>query len=197
MAVPTKTDIAKRKVNRDKLAKKITEDGHLKEAELIRIVRNAIDRAWMTAANKLVFLEDRVVPDMDSKTRTKWLIKCNHCGNMFKLTDVQIDHRVGEFPCTSREEFFGYIMSRLDVGFDDLQVLCIEDHQIKTLAERNGITFEEARIEKQVIAVCKGSVSSVKAFLTKRGITPAGNAEQRKKQVREALTANEALKQEE
>lgn len=187
MPVPSKADIAKRKANRDKLAKKITADGHLKDGELVRIVRKAIDAAWMTAANKLVLLEDRVIPDMNPNTRTKWLIKCDHCGNLFKLTDVQVDHIVGEFPCTEPEHFFGYIMSRLDVGFDDLQVLCIEDHQIKTLAERNGISFEEARIEKQVIAICKGSTSSVKAFLSERGITPAGNAEQRKKQVREAI----------
>ena len=187
MPVPSKADIAKRKANRDKLAKKITADGHLKDGELVRIVRKAIDAAWMTAANKLVLLEDRVIPDMNPNTRTKWLIKCDHCGKLFKLTDVQVDHIVGEFPCTEPEHFFDYIMSRLDVGFDDLQVLCIEDHQIKTLAERNGISFEEARIEKQVIAICKGSTSSVKAFLIERGITPAGNAEQRKKQVREAL----------
>lgn len=193
MTVPSNTDIAKRNANRAKLAKKITEDGHLKEAELVRIVRKAIDAAWMTAANKLVFLEDRVVPDMNPNTRTKWLVQCNHCKKMFKLTDVQIDHRQGEFACTKREDFYPYILSRLDVNFDDLQVLCIEDHQIKTLAERQGITFEEARLEKQVIAVCKGSTSSVKAFLIERGITPAGNAEQRKKQVREALKQEEVI----
>ena len=55
--IPSKADIAKRKANRDKLAKKITEDGHLKENELVRIVRKAIDSAWMTAAHKLVFLD--------------------------------------------------------------------------------------------------------------------------------------------
>jgi hypothetical protein len=187
MTVPSNTDIAKRKANRAKLAKKITDDGHLKEAELVRIVRKAIDAAWMTAANKLVFLEDRVVPDMNPNTRTKWLVQCNHCKKMFKLTDVQIDHRQGEFACTKREDFYPYILSRLDVNFDDLQVLCIEDHQIKTLAERQGITFEEARLEKQVIAVCKGSTSSVKAFLIERGMEPARNANERKKQVRECL----------
>ena len=189
--IPSEADIKKRKVNRDKLAKKVTEDGHLKEAELVRIIRKAIDAAWMTAANKLVFLEDRVIPDMNPDTRTKWLVQCNHCKKMFKLSDVQIDHRQGEFACTKREDFYPYILSRLDVNFDDLQVLCIEDHQIKTLAERQGLTFEEAKLEKQVIAVCKGSTSAVKAFLIERGITPAGNAEQRKKQVREALQQEE------
>lgn len=185
--IPSAVDIGKRKSNRAKLAKKVTEDGHLKEAELVRIVRKAIDAAWMTAANKLVFLEDRIIPDMNPDTRTKWLIECNQCKKMFKISDVQIDHRQGEFPCAKREDFYPYILSRLDVNFNDLQVLCIEDHQIKTLAERQGITFEEARLEKKVIAICKGPTKAVQAFLLERGITPASNAEKRRNQVREAL----------
>lgn len=193
MTIPSQADIKKRKDNRDKLAKKITDDGHLKENELVRIVRKAIDSAWMTAAHKLVFLEDRVIPDLDETTRTKWLCKCNICGNMFKLTDVQIDHQKGEFPCTNRDEFLGYILSRLDVGFDDLQVLCADIpsknhvgcHSIKTFGERYGLTFDEAKTEKQVIAICKAKED--KAFLIERGLTPASNADKRKQQVREEL----------
>ena len=114
MTVPSQADLNKRKANRDKLAKKITEDGHLKEQELVRIIRKAIDSAWMTAAHKLVFLEDRVIPDMDDTTRTKWLIECNICKGLFKLTDVNVDHRIGEFPCTNRDEFQSYLLSRLE-----------------------------------------------------------------------------------
>lgn len=185
--VPSQSDIAKRKLNRDKLAKKITEDGHLKENELIRIVRKAIDSAWMTAANKLVFLEDRVIHDMNPATRTKWLVECNQCGKMFKLADVQIDHRIGEFACTNREDFYAYILSRLDVGFDDLQVLCIPDHEIKTLGERLGITFEEARIEKAVIAIMKEKASVIDKWLGGRGIKVAKNPQARRDAVRQCL----------
>lgn len=185
--IPSQSDIAKRKANRDKLAKKITEDGHLKENELIRIVRKAIDSAWMTAANKLVFLEDRVMHDMNPATRTKWLVECNQCGKMFKLADVQIDHRIGEFACTNREEFYAYILSRLDVGFDDLQVLCIPDHEIKTLGERLGITFEEARIEKAVIAIMKQKASVIDKWLSDRGVKVAKNPQARRDAVRQCL----------
>lgn len=193
--IPSKADIAKRKANRDKLAKKITEDGHLKENELVRIVRKAIDSAWMTAAHKLVFLEDKVIPDMDTATRTKWLIECNNCGNMFKLTDVNVDHVVGEFPCTSREEFMSYLLSRLDVNFDDLQILCVDIpkknhtgcHQIKTLSERLGITFDEAKIEKVVIEVCKMKAAQIDVWLKERGATCAKNPKARRDKVREVL----------
>ena len=193
--IPSKADIAKRKANRDKLAKKITEDGHLKENELVRIIRKAIDSVWMTAAHKLVFLEDRVIPDMNPETRTKWLIECNQCGNMFKLTDVNVDHVVGEFPCTNREEFMSYLLSRLDVGFDDLQILCTDIpkknhagcHPIKTLSERLGITFEEARLEKQVIAVMGLGSAGQRKWLTDHDVVPESNEEKRRKQVREIL----------
>lgn len=193
MVVPTKQDIQKRKNNRDKLAKKITEEGRLKEQELVRIVRKAIDSAWMTAAHKLVFLEDRVIPDLDPETRTKWLIECNQCGKMFTLPEVNVDHIVGEFVCTNREEFMSYLFNRLDVGFDDLQILCIDNkkknhigcHQIKTLAERQGLTWNQAVIEKQVIDICKKKQD--KQFIKESGLVPESNAEKRREQVREIL----------
>lgn len=195
MTVPSQADIAKRKANRDKLAKKITEDGHLKENELVRIVRKAIDSAWMTAANKLVFFEDKVIPDMNPATRTKWLIECNQCGNMFKVDEVNVDHVVGEFACTNREEFMSYLFSRLDVNFEDLQILCVDIpkknhtgcHQIKTLSERMGITFEEAKIEKEVIAICKLKAAQIDKWLSDRGIKVAKNPQARRDAVREVL----------
>ena len=191
--IPSQSDINKRKANRDKLAKKITENGGLKEQELVRIVRKAIDSAWMTAAHKLVFLEDRVIPDLDPTTRTKWLIQCNICGNMFKLNEVNVDHRIGEFPCTSREEFQSYLLSRLDVVFDDLQILCVDIpkkghtgcHQVKTLAERLGITFEQALYTKKAIAIEKSK--NTKIWLMDRGVVPAKNSKDRRTQIIKVL----------
>ena len=193
--IPSKADIAKRKANRDKLAKKITEDGHLKENELVRLVRKAVDSIWMTAAHKLVFLEDKVIPDMNPDTRTKWLIECNNCGNMFKLTDVNVDHVVGEFPCTNREEFMSYLISRLDVGFDDLQILCADNpkkdytgcHSIKTLAERNGLTFDQAKLEKGVIKIINLTATEQSNWLRDKGVKPGSNEEIRRNQIRNVL----------
>lgn len=204
--IPSQSDIKKRKVNRDKLAKKITEDGHLKESELVRIVRKAIDSAWMTAANKLVFFEDKVIPDLDPDSRTKWLVECNICHKMFKVTDVNVDHRIGEFPCTNRGEFMSYLVSRLDVGFDDLQILCVDIpkknhvgcHQIKTLSERMGISFEEAKIEKKVIAVCKhpATAKQVDEWLEQHGVTGyTRNKDGRRNAVRDVLKKIEEEKE--
>lgn len=195
MTVPSQADLNKRKANRDKLAKKITEDGHLKEQELVRIIRKAIDSAWMTAAHKLVFLEDRVIPDMDDSTRTKWLIECNICKGLFKLTDVNVDHRIGEFACTNRDEFQSYLLSRLDVGFDDLHILCVDNpkknhigcHQIKTLGERYGLSFDDAKVEKQVIDLMKKKASEIDKWLLDKGVKVGKNKEARRNAIREIL----------
>lgn len=178
---PSKADIDKRKKNADTLRKKITEDGFLLEKELVRIVRKAIDAAWMTSANKLVFLEDRVIPDMDPSTRTKWLIKCDHCGKMFKLSDVEIDHVVGEFQCKAPKDFASYITNRLGVGFKDLQVLCKEDHLNKTYAERNGVSIEEATYQRVAIDLIKKKMDT--EWLKSKGVKPASNQAKRRIQI--------------
>jgi hypothetical protein len=193
MTVPSQADLDKRKKNRDVLAKKVTEDGHLKETELVRIIRKAIDSAWMTAAHKLVFLEDRIIPDMDESTRTKWLLECNICHKMFKLDCVNVDHRIGEFECKTREDFSKYIFSRLDVGYDDLQILCIDDpkknhkgcHEVKTYMERHGVSWNEALCQKECIDIIKQKKD--KSWLSERGITPKSNAKLRREQIIEEL----------
>lgn len=183
--IPSPQDLAKKRANIAQLRKKITKDGYLTEAELVRIVRKAVDSAWMTANNKLVFLEERVIPDMDPATRTKWLIQCEHCKGYFKKADVEVDHKIGEFQCKSPADFDSYITNRLVVGFDDLQILCKPDHAIKTYAERHGISFEEARIRKEAIEVCKQKKD--REFLVERGVLPASNEEKRRAQIEQLL----------
>lgn len=183
--IPSQSDIQKRKTNADKLRKKITQSGKLLEKELVRIVRKAVDSAWMTAAHKLVFLEDRVIPDMNESTRTKWLIKCDHCGNLFKLCDVQVDHIIGEFPCTSPDDFHAYIMNRVNVEFKDLQILCKEDHLNKTYAERHGLSLEEAKCTREAIRIQKEKKDV--EWLKERGYTPASNKDKRREQIKQKL----------
>lgn len=185
MTVPSQVDIQKRKKNADQLRKKITEDGFLTEKELVRIVRKAIDSAWMTSANKLVFLEDRVIPDMNDLTRTKWLIKCDHCGKLFKLGDIQIDHVVGEFQCKIPADFESYIINRLCVGFKDMQVLCKEDHLNKTYAERHGVSIEEATYQRIAISLEKKKMD--KEYIKSKGFEPIRNPQKRRQQLVEIL----------
>lgn len=113
--------------------------------------------------------------------------RCALCNEMHSMSEIEVDHKTGNSSLRSMNDVRSFIESMILVSFDDLQLVCKPCHKIKTLAERMGVTLEEAKVEKQVIAICKGSVSSVQAFLLERGITPASNGEKRRNQVREAL----------
>ena len=188
MTVPSQADIKKREAKLQQFLKKLDADGKPQEKHVLSVVRSAIRTAWMKSDVKLAYLYMNTIPDMDDKTRTKWLVKCEMCGELFKLTDVEIDHRNGNHTFTKVEDFENYFKNILMVGFDDLSILCKEDHAVKTLAESQGISIESARLEKKVIAICKQSAKLIDAYLAENGVTGhAKNKDARRDAVRELL----------
>lgn len=192
MTVPSQADIKKREAKLQQFLKKLDADGKPQEKHVLSVVRGAIRSAWMKSDVKLAYLYMNTIPDMDDKTRTKWLVKCEMCGELFKLTDVEIDHRNGNHTFTKVEDFENYFKNILMVGFDDLSILCKEDHAVKTLAESQGISIESARLEKKVIAICKQSVKLIDAYLAENGVTGhTKNKDARRDAVRELLKEKE------
>lgn len=185
MTVPSKADIQKREQKLKQFLSKLYEDGKPQEKHVVSVVRSAIRSAWMKSDVKLAYLYMNTIPDMDNNTRTKWLAKCEMCGELFKLTDLQVDHRFGNHSFTKVEDFKNYFDNILMVGFDDLQILCKPDHEIKTLAERLGISIDSARIEKKAIELQKNKKDV--AFIKSSGYTPASNQAARRKQIVEIL----------
>ena len=192
MTVPSQADIKKREVKLQQFLKKLDADGKPQEKHVLSVVRGAVRQAWMKSDVKLAYLYMNTIPDMDDKTRTKWLVKCEMCGELFKLTDVEIDHKFGNHTFTKVEDFENYFNNILMVGFDDLSILCKEDHAVKTLAESQGISLESARLEKKVIAICKQPAKIIDAYLTERGVTGyAKNKDGRRDAVRNVLKEKE------
>lgn len=192
MTTPSQTDIKKREAKLQQFLKKLDADGKPQEKHVLSVVRGAIRSAWMKSDVKLAYLYMNTIPDMDDKTRTKWLVKCEMCGELFKLTDVEIDHKFGNHTFTKVEDFENYFNNILMVGFDDLQILCRDDHLAKTLSESLGISIEMARTEKKVIAICKQSVKLVDKFLVDNGVTGySKNPTSRRNAVREVLLKQE------
>lgn len=186
MTVPSKQDIQKRESKLKEFLKKLDSDGKASEKFMVSVVRSAIRSAWMKSPTKLAYLYMNTIPDMDDSTRTKWLSRCEMCGELFKLTDVEIDHRSGNHSFTKLQDFESYFNNILMVGFDDLQILCKEDHSIKTLSESNGISIEEARVLKEVIRMEK--TKSDVAFIKKAGYTLGSNKDKRREQMIEILS---------
>lgn len=192
MTVPSQADIKKREAKLQQFLKKLDADGKPQEKHVLSVVRGAIRSAWMKSDVKLAYLYMNTIPDMDDKTRTKWLVKCEMCGELFKLTDVEIDHRNGNHTFTKVEDFENYFNNILMVGFDDLSILCKEDHACKTLAESQGISIESARLEKKVIAITKQPAKLIDAYLAENGVTGVTkNKDARRDAVRKLLKEKE------
>ena len=196
MTIPSQLDIKKREAKLQQFLKKLDADGKPQEKHVLSVVRGAIRSAWMKSDVKLAYLYMNTIPDMDDKTRTKWLVKCEMCGELFKLTDVEIDHKFGNHTFTKVEDFENYFNNILMVGFDDLQILCRDDHAAKTLSESLGISIEMARTEKKVIAICKQSAKLIDKFLAENGeVNYTKNPASRRDAVRRVLLTQQQEKE--
>lgn len=187
MTVPSQADIKKREDKLKGFMKKLNEDGSPQEKHVVSVVRSAIRQAWMKSDVKLAYLYSKTIPDMDDSTRTKWLVPCEICGKLFKLTDVQIDHKLGNHSFTKVTDFENYFNNILMVGFDGLQILCEDDHLSKTLSEKLGISFQEAVLEREVIQICKMKAAQIDKWLGDRGVKVAKNPQARRDAVRQCL----------
>lgn len=189
MTIPSQADIKKREDKLKEFMKKLNEDGSPQEKHVVSVVRSAIRQAWMKSDVKLAYLYSKTIPDMDDSTRTKWLVKCEICEGLFKLSDVEIDHKYAgnKYPFTKVEHFQDYFSNILMVGFNDLQILCKDDHLTKTLSESLNISFDDAKIEREVIQICKMKAAQIDKWLGERGLKVAKNPQARRDAVREVL----------
>lgn len=110
----------------------------------------------------------------------KWEFQCALCSSWMKGKECQVDH----YPKSA-----GSILSVADIGefannlfceVDNLRVLCSDCHSLHTLAEKNGISLEEARIQKLVIESCKLKTDVQLALLSGFGYNNCTNATKRK-----------------
>jgi hypothetical protein len=189
VTIPSQADIKKREDKLKEFMKRLNEDGSPQEKHVVAVVRSAIRQAWMKSDVKLAYLYSKTIPDLDDSTRTKWLVRCEICEGLFKLSDVEIDHKYAgnKYPFTKAEHFQDYFDNILMVGFDDLQILCKDDHLSKTLSESLNISFDDAKIEREVIKICKLKAAEIDKWLGDRGIKVAKSPQARRDAVREVL----------
>lgn len=165
------------------------------ESAFMSFVRSGIRNGlWKKHRVKLKFLEDNVQLVVNTNPRSMKrfpMVKkyeCAACTQLFSTNDIEVDHKTGQHSLKSMEDLNKFTSAMIMVTEEDLQLLCKECHGIKTLAEKQGISFEEASVEKKVIAICKAKKD--KQFLEENGIVPESNAVKRRKQVKEILNGN-------
>lgn len=104
-------------------------------ARYFSFIRSALRRAWTKYPVRYHVLNAARQPYKGSDKRTKWMYKCAACNNLFKSTEVNVDHIHPAGTLTKYSDLPKFV-ERLFCEEDNLQVLCKDCHDVKTKEER-------------------------------------------------------------
>lgn len=82
---------------------------------------------------------------------------------------LQVDHIVGEASLRDWDDVLPFIR-HLCTNDDNMQLVEVEAHKVKSYAERHNLTFEDALLEKKVISFRKLSATEQKKKLQEMGV---------------------------
>lgn len=154
-----------------KFEKKLDGEGRLTDKAAVTMLRDTIRKVWMRSPSKLAFLLRSRVANTNPDVRSLWLHECNHCKELHKAADIQVDHIKGNHSLKVVGDFVDYYENILNVVHKGLQILCKDCHEVKTYAEKNNISLEAAAKQKVVIKFLKRKAPDQKKYLMDRGFS--------------------------
>lgn len=153
-------------------------------------LRGALRRAvWEKYPVKMQFKNEQCgnpPPSYTGKGRSG--ANCALTGEWECKSKLEVDHIKGHVSLKDWEDVLGFIIHLCGTK-DNFQLVTREAHKIKSYADRKGITFEEAVLEKKVIAFSKKKAGEQKILLRSLGVEEdrLNSAAQRKEVIRELL----------
>lgn len=164
------------------------------EAAFWTYVRGGLRRGlWEKSPIKLSYKNNNVGKPPEGYTgRAKTGTECALTGEWTGKSKLEVDHMDGHKSLLCWGDVLEFILHLIPPP-DSLQLVDKEAHKIKSYAERKGISFEEAVIEKKAIAICKGDE---KKWLLDNGMDSGSigsNVVKRRHQVKDLLTLRERL----
>jgi hypothetical protein len=141
------------------------------KAQFFQWMRGQMRRAWSRHPVKVAYMHQHRKRVPLGRITTKnpqglvWGCQCEHCKQNFKQTECEVDHIDAAGSFKGWEDFEAWMTKLMHINFDSIRVVCKECHRIISYAERMGMTFEEAKLEKQVIAFTKLTVLQQRVVL--------------------------------
>lgn len=119
-------------------------------------LRGGLRRAiWEKYPPKINFKNKKCSPPPETYTgRAKSGDYCALSGEWIAKSYLEVDHIEGNVSLREWEDVVPFIR-HLCTSADNMQLVGKEAHKIKSYAERKGISYEEARIEKEAIRIMK------------------------------------------
>ena len=165
-------------------------------------IRSALRRSWNRHPTKIAKLKKELIqiPNPNPKSSTRFPTvkggKCSCCGGVFPLSGgkkegkhkvtIQVDHLEPAGSLRDIKHLQGFVERLFCVGLEDLALICSVCNKTKDYAQKSGLSFKEAKIEKEAIEIQKQKKDV--QWLKDNGLIPAKNAALRRKQLVEAMT---------
>ncbi len=160
-------------------------NGTMTESQYLSWIRSALRSKSLLWPPRAKALELARRPYKGDNKTQKWQYQCAICQEWFKAKEVVVDHHPKAAGSILKWQDIGAFCNNLYCETDNLRVLCSNDHDIHTLAEKMDISFEEARFEKLLISTFKDK-QKVLQILKEHDII-AKNDTQRKEALRSIL----------
>lgn len=150
------------------------------QAAFFAYLRGGFRLIWSRFPPKLEWKKRQMTttPPEGYTGRGKSFGKCHYCSCMFTASSLEVDHVQQAGTCNSWETSQEFLHNLLDCN-DNWVLACKPCHKVKSYAERTGVNFEQALLEKKVIEFMKKPTAEVVAFLKSHGQI-ASNAVQRR-----------------
>lgn len=141
------------------------------KAAFFSYLRGALRRAiWMRWVGKTELKNAMSYkPDASYKGKAKKLVKCSLTGEEVGVSAAEVDHIIGNASLRDWEDLLPFV-KHLCAPKNNLQCVSKEAHKVKSYAEKQGISFSEAKIRKIVIEMGKLKMPALKAKMQELGI---------------------------
>ncbi len=156
-------------------------------------LRGCLRKAWSNNPIKIILINKkrRQIPNPNPKGKkeTVWGFDCEMCNGVFTMSECQVDHKVPAGKLSSIEDIQGFVERLLFVTEDDLRLVCKSCNNALALAEKQGITYEEAVKQKQIISIL--NQKKEKEVIDSFGVTPESSKAKRRQQLEKLFSQDE------
>lgn len=159
------------------------------KTEWMTFLRGCLRSAWSKHPTKhnVIKKARKKIPNPNPKGRvaTVWGFTCPLCGGTFPTSEGQVDHIVPAGSLLEKEDIQGFVERLLWVVEEDLRLICKGCNSALAYADKQGISFAQAKAQKESIKIIKEKKDLT--WLTDRGIVPLRSQKQRRTQIVEHI----------
>lgn len=157
------------------------------EAAFWSWLRGGIRCIWSKHPVKTLYMDAkrRKIPNPSPKNAKRfpevWGVVCECCGKEVAQKDSEVDHINQSGSFKSLDDIQGFIEKMFFVDFSSIRILCKPCHSVVSHAQNKGMTFEEAKIDKEIIEIMKWKPKKrIDDFCKEHGYNDVSNDVKRK-----------------